>query len=181
MSLPYHSPAAVDDEFATGRPLPHAVHDRWLRPYRPGPWRVAVAALALMLAAYLMFAAVIMVAASSVDGAVTCLVCAVVVIAATLRLLRTGVWLSGKGLRQVGFFGTVTVPWSKVAGVRTAQQPVKVLGLPRTVMGQALIITRKGGGSLRPMLTDHNADFLGRVEAFDIAADAIEGWSAELR
>jgi hypothetical protein len=48
-------------------------------------------------------------------------------------------------------------------------------------MGQALIITRKGGGSLRPMLTDHNADFLGRVEAFDIAADAIEGWSAELR
>jgi hypothetical protein len=31
------------------------------------------------------------------------------------------------------------------------------------------------------MMTDHNADFLGRVEAFDIAADAIEGWSNELR
>lgn len=181
MSLPYRSLITVDDEFATGRPLPHAAHDRWLRPYRPGPWRVAVAALALMLAAYLMFAAVIMVAAGSLDGAVTCLVCAVAVIAATLRLLRTGIWLSGKGLRQVGFFTTVTVPWSKVGTVRTAQQPVKVLGLPRTVQGQALLVTRKGGRPLRPMLTDHNADFLGRIEAFDVAADAIEGWSAELR
>lgn len=181
MSLPYRSTTAVDDEFSTGRPLPHDVHDRWMRPYRPGPWRVGVAALALMLAAYLLFAALIMVAAGSLNGAVTCLVFAVLVIVATLRLLRVGVWLSGKGLRQVGFFGTVTVPWAKLGTVRTAQQPVKVLGLPRTVMGQALVITRRGGGPLRTLMTDHNSDFLGRVEAFDIAADAIEGWSAELR
>jgi hypothetical protein len=46
---------------------------------------------------------------------------------------------------------------------------------------QPLIITSKTGYSLRPQLTDHNADFLGRVEAFDIAADAVEGWAAELR
>ncbi|MEE4540941.1 hypothetical protein V2S66_03030 [Streptomyces sp. V4-01] len=181
MSLPYRSPTAVDDEFATGRPLPHDVHDRWMRPYRPGPWRVGLAALALMLAAYMLFASLIMVAAGSVNGAATCLVVALAVIVCTLRLLRVGLWLSGKGLRQVSFFGTVTVPWSKVDTVRTAQQPVKVLGLPRTVMGQALLITRRGGGQLRTMVTDHNADFLGRVEAFDIAADAIEGWSTELR
>jgi hypothetical protein len=30
-------------------------------------------------------------------------------------------------------------------------------------------------------MTDHNADFLGRREAFDMAADAIEGRAAELR
>lgn len=179
MSLPYSS--AATDEHATGRPLPHAAQDRWLRPYRPGPWRVAVAALALMLASYLLFASLIMVAAGSVQGAGVCVGSAVLVIAATLRLLRMGVWLSGKGLRQVGFFATSTVPWQKVVSVRTAQQPVKVLGLPRTVQGQALVITRRGGESLRPLLTDHNADFLGRVEAFDIAADAVEGWSAELR
>ncbi|WUV84900.1 hypothetical protein OG552_26970 [Streptomyces sp. NBC_01476] len=171
----------MNDEFATGRALPHAVLDHWTRPYRPGPWRVAAAALALMLAAYLLLAALIMALAGGASGAATVLVIALLMIACTLRLLRVGVWLSGKGVRQVGYFGTVTVPWGRVASVRTAQQPVKVMGLPRTVQGQALLITRRGGQSLRPLLTDHNADFLGRIEAFDIAADAIESWAAELR
>ena len=181
MSLPFRSATAVDDEYATGRPLPHAARDHWLRPYRPGPWRVGVAALALMLASYLLFAALIMAAAKSIQGAGMLVLAGVLVIAATLRLLRVGLWLSGKGLRQVGYFGTVTVPWPQVASVRTAQQPVRVLGLPRSVQGQALIVTRRGGAAMRTLLTDHNADFLGRVEAFDIAADAIEGWAAELR
>jgi hypothetical protein len=67
-----------------------------------------------------------------------------------------------------------------VVSVRTAQQPVRVLGLPRSVQGQALVISRRNG-PLRPIMTDHNADFLGRAEAFDVAADALEGWAAELR
>jgi hypothetical protein len=180
VSLPFRSAATVDDEYATGRPLPADVRDRWMRPYRPGPWRVGVAALALMLAAYLLFAALIMVAAKSAQGAAVLVVCALVVIAATLRLLRMGVWLSGKGLRQVGYFGTVTVSWQHVTAVRTAQQPVRVMGLPRSVQGQALVIERRGA-PLRPLMTDHNADFLGRTESFDVAADAIEGWSLELR
>ncbi len=29
------------------------------------------------------------------------------------------------------------------------------------------------------LLTDHNADFLSRVEAFDRAADTVEAWEAE--
>jgi hypothetical protein len=178
--LPFRSAAAVDDEYATGRPLPADLRDRWMRPYRPGPWRVAVAALALMLAAYLLFAALIMVAAKSVQGAGVLVLLAALVIAGTLRLLRMGVWLSGRGLRQVGYFSTVTVPWPQVTSVRTAQQPVRVLGLPRSVQGQALVISRRGT-ALRPLMTDHNADFLGRAEAFDVAADAIEGWSLELR
>lgn len=184
MSLPYRSAAsaaAVNDEYESERALPHLTGDRWMRPYRPGPWRVGTAALALMLASYLLFASVIMVAAGNVGGAGVCLGCAVLVIVATLRLLRMGVWLSGKGLRQTRFFSTVTVRWQQVSSVRTAQQPVKVMGLPRTVQGQALLISRRGGEPLRPLLTDHNADFLGRVEAFDIAADAVEGWATELR
>jgi hypothetical protein len=171
----------VPDEYPAGRALPHTAPDRWLRPYRPGPLRVGVAALALVLASYLLVAAVIMVAAQSTSGGMTCLVAAVVVIGCTLRLLRMGIWLSGKGLRQTGFLRTVTVRWQHIASVRTAQQPVKVLGLPRTVQGQALVVTRRGGEPLRPLLTDHNSDFLGRVEAFDVAADAVEGWVAELR
>ncbi|WP_237554850.1 MULTISPECIES: hypothetical protein [unclassified Streptomyces] len=161
--------------------MPHAAQDRWMRPYRPGPWRVATAALALMLASYLLLAALIMALAGGVSGAAGVLVVGLVVIAGTLRLLRVGVWLSGKGVRQVGYFGTVTVPWGRVTSVRTAQQPVKVLGLPRTVQGQALVVSRRGGQPLRTLVTDHNADFLGRIEAFDIAADAIESWAAQLR
>jgi hypothetical protein len=181
VSLPYRSAAPVHDEYATGRALPHAAQDRWMRPYRPGPWRVATAALALVLASYLLFAALIMALAGEMSGAGVVALLAVLLIVCTLRLLRVGIWLSGKGVRRVGYFATVTLPWAKVATVRTAQQPVKVLGLPRTVQGQALLITRRGGQPLRPLLTDHNADFLGRVEAFDIAADAIESWAAELR
>lgn len=183
MSLSHHfAPnAATDDAYPDGRALPHAAPDRWIRPYRPGPWRVATAALLLMLVSYLMFAALIMVAARSVNGAATCLGAALLVLVGTLRLLRMGVWVSGKGLRQVAFLRTATLPWRQVGVVRTAQQPVKVLGLPRTVQGQALLIARRGGEPLRPLLTDHNADFLGRVDAFDVAADVIEGWVDVLR
>jgi hypothetical protein len=39
--------------------LPFDDRDRWRRPYRPGPCRVAVAALVLLLASYVLFAAVI--------------------------------------------------------------------------------------------------------------------------
>jgi hypothetical protein len=181
VSLPHSTSTVFAEELTTGRALPHAAQDRWMRPYRPGPWRVATAALALILASYLLFAALIMVAAGDGQGAVTGLLSALAVIACTLRLLRVGVWVSGKGLRQVEFFSTTTVPWGQVASVRTSQQPVRVLGLPRSVQGQALEITRRGGKQLRLLLTDHNADFLGRVEAFDLAADAIEAWAAELR
>lgn len=181
MPLPFHTATGVSETYETGRPLPHDIRDRWLRPYRPGPWRVGSAALALMLASYLLFAALIMAAAGNGRGAVTLVAVGALVIAATLRLLRVGVWLSGKGLRRVGYFVTTTVPWQHVVSVRTAQQPVQVLGLPRSVMGQALIVARSGSGALPPLMTDHNADFLGRVEAFDIAADAIEDWAGQLR
>jgi hypothetical protein len=49
------------------------------------------------------------------------------------------------------------------------------------VQGQALLAEPVGGEDLRPVITDHNADFLGRSEAFDMAADAVEGWAAEYR
>ena len=55
------------------------------------------------------------------------------------------------------------------------------LGLPRTVQGQALIVVRLGGEAVPPLLTDSNADFLGRSEAFDRAADTIEAWDDEYR
>jgi hypothetical protein len=135
----------------------------------------------LVLAAYLLFAGMIIGMAKGPSGAAFCLAVSALVIISAMRLLRVGFWLSTKGLRQCRLFSTVTVPWAQVTGVRTAQQPVRVLELPRTVQGQALIVTRANGQQLRPLMTDHNADFLGRTEAFDMAADAIEGWAAEMR
>ncbi|MHA4774788.1 hypothetical protein L1085_009840 [Streptomyces sp. MSC1_001] len=158
--------------------LPFDDHDQWRRPYRPGSWRVGSAALALLLASFVLLAAVIITAAGAFDGGAATLAVAVLVILAALRMLRMGTWVSRAGVRRVAFFTTVTVPWAKVTSVRTVQQPVRWLGLPRTVQGQALVLGRQGGEQLM-LLTDHNADFLSRVEAFDRAADTVEAWHAE--
>ncbi|MEU3686647.1 hypothetical protein [Streptomyces narbonensis] len=158
--------------------LPFDDHDQWRRPYRPGSWRVGAAALALLLASFVLLAAVIIVAAGGFAAAGVTLGIAVLVILAALRMLRVGTWVSRAGVRRVGFLTTSTVPWPKVTSVRTVQQPVRWLGLPRTVQGQALVLGRQGGEQLL-LLTDHNADFLSRVEAFDRAADTVEAWNAE--
>ncbi|MFF0018097.1 hypothetical protein [Streptomyces sp. NPDC005374] len=163
--------------------LPFDDRDRWRRPYRPGPWRVGVAALLLLLASYVLFAAVIIALTDSPSEAGVVLGIAGLVIVGALRLLRMGVWVSARGVRRVGFLLTRTVSWEQVVTVRTAQQPVRWLGLPRTVQGQALTVVRQGRSpeAEGPLLTSHNADFLARGEAFDRAADTVEAWAAEYR
>lgn len=161
--------------------LPFEDRDRWRRPYRPGPWRVGVAALWLLLASFVLFAAVVIALTGTVTAAGVVFGVALAVIAGALRLLRMGVWVSASGLRQVGFFVTRTVPWEQVVAVRTVQQPVRWLGFPRTVQGQALMLVRRDRAAedLPTLMTTHNADFLARAEAFDRASDAVEAWAAE--
>ncbi|MBV9024515.1 MAG: hypothetical protein JO362_12165 [Streptomycetaceae bacterium] len=174
MPLPFLADNAGHD-----KPDAHGGHAEgpWTRPYRPGPYRVAGAAMLLVLASYLLFGALIDAAAGSASGAGALLVAALLVITGALRSLHMGIWVSGRGLRRTGLFRTVTVEWQQVGRVHTAQQPVRWLALPRTVQGQALVIERTDGSELPTLLTDHNADFLGRAESFDIAADAIESWA----
>ncbi|MFF7167683.1 hypothetical protein ACFZBP_40990 [Streptomyces sp. NPDC008086] len=161
--------------------LPFDDLDRWRRPYRPGPWRVGVAALWLLLASYVLFAAVVIALTGTVTGAAAVFGIALAIIAGALRLLRMGVWVSARGLRQVRFLVTRTVPWEQVVAVRTVQQPVRWLGLPRTVQGQALMLVQRGraAGDMPTLMTTHNTDFLARVTAFDRAADAVEVWASE--
>ncbi|MFF9493815.1 hypothetical protein [Streptomyces flaveolus] len=163
--------------------LPYDDRDQWRRPYRPGPWRVGVAALTLLLASFVLFAAVIIAVTDSPSSAAAVFGVALVMIVCALRLLRMGVWVSARGVRQVGFFTTRTMAWQQVASLRTVQQPVRWLGLPRTVQGQALLLVRQGrAGDAAPVLmTSHNADFLARPEAFDRAADTVEAWADEYR
>ncbi|MHB9858662.1 hypothetical protein [Streptomyces sp. YIM S03343] len=163
--------------------LPYDDSDHWRRPYRPGPWRVAAAALLLLIASYLLFAAVVIALTGRVSEAGVMLGLGLVVIAGALRLLRMGVWVSARGVRHVAFLVTRSVPWGRVVTVRTVQQPVRWLGLPRTVQGQALTVVRRDRSpqDTPALLTTHNADFLGRPEAFDRAADTVEAWAAEHR
>ncbi|QKW09529.1 PH domain-containing protein [Streptomyces sp. NA04227] len=167
--------ARGDDE------LPHPDPDRWRRPYRPGPWRVGLAASLLLLAAFVLLSTVIIAFAGSPAETLACGVLALLIIATALRMLRMGTWVGSRGVRRVGMFATRTVSWDQVAAVRTAQQPVRWLGLPRTVQGEALVLQRRSrpDEELRPLMTTHNADFLGRPGAFDRAADRIEAWAQQ--
>lgn len=182
MPLPFLTADRAFDE-ADDLALPFDDRDQWRRPYRPGPWRVALAALILLVASYVLVATVITALAGSPAGAAVCLLVALAVILSALRLLRMGVWVSARGLRRVGFFVTTTAPWAQVVAVRTVQQPVRWLGLPRTVQGQALLLVRRDrpAEAVPPLLTSHNSDFLARAEAFERAADAVEVWADEYR
>ncbi|WP_406441234.1 phage holin family protein [Streptomyces sp. NBC_00631] len=182
MPLPFLTADRTYDA-ALDNALPYDDRDRWRRPYRPGPWRVGGAALWLLLASFVLFAAVALALTGSLSAAGAVLGVALLIIAAALRILRMGVWVSAHGVRQVGLLFTRTVPWKRVASVRTAQQPVRWLGLPRTVQGQALTLVRKdrGPAETEPLLTTHGMDFVGRASAFDRAADAVEAWAAEYR
>ncbi|MET7686294.1 PH domain-containing protein [Streptomyces sp. NPDC005423] len=182
MPLPFLTADRAFDT-ADDLPLPFDDRDRWRRPYRIGPWRVGVAALVLLLASYVLFAAVAIALTGSRSEAGVVLGIAALVIVSALRLLRVGVWVSAHGLRHVSFFRTRTVRWEQVVALRTVQQPVRWLGLPRTVQGQALTLVRRNrsNDSGSPLLTTHNADFLARAGAFDRAADSVEVWSDEYR
>ncbi|MEU9796449.1 hypothetical protein AB0E27_38830 [Streptomyces sparsogenes] len=180
MPLPFlTADRALDEDgpAAAAAPLPYEDPGRRRRPYRPGPWRVGGAALLLLLASYVLFSAMVIAFAGSVPAAGICVAAAVLVILGAVRLVRTGVWMDEEGLRLTGLLSATTVRWPEVAAIRTVQQPVRWLGLPRSVQGQAVLVERAGGGAPRVAITDHSADFLGRPEAFRMAADALEGWA----
>ncbi|WP_200307300.1 hypothetical protein [Streptomyces adelaidensis] len=180
MPLPFLTADHAFDQ-AVDEPLPFDDRDRWRRPYRPGPWRVGAAALLLLLASYVLVAAVVITVAETLRAGAICFAAALFVIVCALRLLRVGVWVSARGVRQVGFFRTRTASWGPTVSMRTVQQPVRWLGLPRTVQGQALLLVRTDRVQeyVTPLMTTYNADFLARPEAFDRAADTIEAWAAE--
>ncbi|AOP49471.1 PH domain-containing protein [Streptomyces lydicus] len=169
----------LDDRAAETPALPHDEPDHWRRPYRPGPWRVGAAAVLLLLASFVLLSAMIIAMAGSLPGAGACALIGVLLTALAVRLVRVGVWVSAQGLRQVNLLRTTTTPWNALASVRTLQQPVRWLGLPRTVQGQALIVERAQGAPLRPLITDHSGDFLARPESFEQATDVLEAWASE--
>ncbi|QNP65630.1 hypothetical protein [Streptomyces genisteinicus] len=180
MPLPFLTADRAFDTQADDIALPFDDHDRWRRPYRPGPWRVGAAALVLLLASFVLMASMIIAFAGALSGAAFCMALGALIVLVSLRLLRMGTWVSRHGVRRVAFFSTTTLAWNRSTALRTVQQPVRWLGLPRTVQGQALLLVTQRGEQI-PLMTDHDADFLSRLEAFDRAADTVEAWGAEYR
>ncbi|WP_432070432.1 hypothetical protein [Streptomyces sp. AA1529] len=169
--------------------LAEADRDLWRRPYRPGPCRVGGGALLLLLASYVLFSALIISLTEGLlpSGAI-CAGCGLLLVVLAVRLLRSGVWVSSHGLRHVGLLRTTTLRWSEAGRLRTVQRPVRWLGMPRTVQGEALVLARTPSSRSadseqddRTLLTSRNADFVTRPRAFDRAADVIESWAAESR
>lgn len=170
MSLPHASASRRTADDPGGAAL-----RRWRRPYPIGPYRVGLSASLLVLVTYLLIAAGVEALAGDRPGALGMLGATAVLTAVALRLLRVGVWVGGGGVRTVGLLRTSTVSWDRIASVRTAQQPVRWLSLPRTVQGQALEVRRTDGEVLPVLLTDRGPDFLGRADRFALAAEAIRG------
>lgn len=166
------------------RPLDHDyVQRKWVRLYRPGPWRVAVMVPTVLVMALAM--TVVVAAALATPGHVvvrmTGLAVAAVVAAAIglflSRILTAGVYVNDDALRMLSLRGSRVVPWSGVVDVRRVPGPQPMLGLPiRSTNAEQVVLVLADGDDIATPVTSVSADFLGRAEAFDIAAMALERW-----
>ena len=57
----------------------------------------------------------------------------------------------------------------------------RVLGGPWRGSGSTVYLVLQDGSDLETPLTDVSVDFVGRAEAFDMAAGAVERWFEEAR
>lgn len=158
---------------------PPLTPSQWRRPYSVGPCRVGGATLLLALCPMLLLGALVSYVADGTVRALVAGVLAVLLVALAVRTLRMGVWVSSRGLRYVTWFRTRTLSWSRIAGIRTRQEPVRVLGTPRRSNGQAVLVEMTDGSVLEEVLSDHDADFLRRAEEFEETTAALLEWSRE--
>lgn len=156
---------------------------RWIRPYRPGPWRIALFLLGGIVFFIPMFSSLMILLTAEaallprllVAGSLGLVAFGTGVIVG--RLFATGVYVNDFGVRILTTSGLVTLPWSEVADLSDATARAPVLGVPfLPSTGRAVILTTRDGGPMRTPVTSRGLDFLGRAEAYDAAALALERW-----
>ncbi len=159
---------------------------RWLRPYRPGPFRVAAC---LFLLALLMYLTVVSLLAVYGSAAIPELALRIVIagavygvlVLAAIRAYLSGVWVTDTGVRVVRPLSTRVWPWTAIADVRSVPGPTRLFGTRLRVTGHAVFLVLADGTDVETPLADRSADFLGRAEAYDMASSAVEGWLEQNR
>jgi hypothetical protein len=167
----------VDADYVQARPV---------RLHRPGPWRTALVVVLAVITTWCALAAAVAVA-----GARGLLVKAVVLVIVmipvgalvwlTARILAVGPYVTDHALRQTRVLSVAEVAWSDIADVRRVAMPVPVLGLAPRTDGERVVVVLRDGSELATTITTASPDFLGRAEAYDVAALAVERWWQESR
>lgn len=157
------------------------VQVRWVRPYRPGPLRVAVTVAIAAVAVFTSFSGFLAALAAPTVGQRLFFGMVTLVIAGSLavlasRLLSVGVWVNDRGVRVLGLVGHREHAWSSVADVRRVPGRARILGTPWRGSGTTVFLVLQDGSDLETPLTDISSDFVARAEAFDMAAGAVERW-----
>lgn len=169
---PEREPGPVDDAY---------VQTRWVRPYRPGIIRVATTVL--LIAVLGLVAQVSLLTTFHAPDATTLVIRIVVTLALLVsltlvfsRCYLSGVWVTDQGVRVLRPLSTRVWTWQQIADVRSVQGPTRLLGSPLGVPGRGVVLVLADGSDISTPLSDRSPDFLGRPEAYDMAAGAIEGW-----
>jgi hypothetical protein len=174
---PDREPGPLDDAYR---------QTRWVRPYRPGPFRLA-ACLAIVVV--LLFATMVSLIAAYGSGSVLELglrgvIAALVYVGLVWTVFRaylSGVWVTDEGVRVVRPWSTRAWRWGDIADVRSVPGSTRLLGTPVRVDGHVVVLVFSDGSDVETPLTDRSGDFLGRPEAYDMAATAVEGWLEQHR
>jgi hypothetical protein len=139
----------------------------WIRPYRPGPLRVTIAVLGILvttLPAIIAFSTLLSpgpFVPRLVYGAAFGLIATGLAIAVT-RFFAVGVYVNDAGLRILTMRAVAVFPWRLVTDVSTTS-------------GRVVVTVRDDGPFATPVHR-RSPDFLGRPEPFAMASLAIERW-----
>lgn len=169
---PDRKPGPVDDAY---------VQRRWIRPYRPGPFRVLGSLLCATATAFVTFSGFVATLELPtrperlVGGVLTLSVAGSLGLLAA-RALSVGVWVNDFGVRVLGLVRREQLTWAEVADVRRVQGPARLLGTPLRQAGDTVWLVLADGTDRETPVNDHSPDFLGRAEAYDMAAGAVERW-----
>jgi hypothetical protein len=154
-----------------------------MRPYRPGFPRILMSAMGVVVFLIPMYSAIIILLSPGTPlvprllfaGSLALIASGTAILVS--RLFSAGVYVSDGGLRIVTIRRMLSIPWSDVADVSSATSRTEILSVPfAKTTGQLVVVTTRDGGPLRTPVTSTGLDFLGRAEAYDAAALALERW-----
>ena len=155
----------------------------WIRPYRPGYLRVLASGVGLVVffLPFLMSLVVFLASTGPILPRLFVSISLALVATGLLilvgRLFAAGVYVNDFGLRIVTISSMRTWKWEQIADVSTAPGKAAFLGVGLAhVRAQIVYATTADSGPRPTPVTSVNLDFLGRAEAFDAAALAIERW-----